>query len=309
MKYIKYLLLIILSIMLISGLTACGGEDKQPQTKKANKDYIQIKGSDTEVNLVQRFAETYMKDVDVNISVTGGGSGTGISALINGQVDIADASRTMKETEIKQAKNNDIEPVRAVIAMDGLSVITPTANPVKELTMKEIGKIFRGEITNWKQLGGQDLEISLYGRQSNSGTFVYFRDKVLKSDYSANMKRMNGNAQIVEAIKSDQAGIGYVGVGYVTDDEGNKVKGLSIINVAKTETAKAVSPLEPENVKSGDYPLARPLNQYFDGQPEGAILDFVKFELSEAGQEIAIEEGFYPVSPEFEKLNRKNLNL
>lgn len=309
MKFVKYFLVIMLSFVLIVGLAACGGEEKQPQAEKASNEYIQIKGSDTEVNLVQRFAETYMKDIDVSISVTGGGSGTGISALINGQVDIADASRTMKEAEIKQARNNDIEPVRAVIAMDGLSVITHTANPIKELTMKEIGKIFRGEITNWKQLGGQDLEISLYGRQSNSGTFVYFRDKVLKSDYSADMKRMNGNAQIVEAIKSDQAGIGYVGVGYVTDDEGNEVKGLNIINVAKTETAKAVSPLKPENVKSGDYPLARPLNQYFDGQPEGAILDFVKFELSEEGQKIAVEEGFYPVSPEFKKLNKKNINL
>jgi phosphate transport system substrate-binding protein len=123
------------------------------------------------------------------------------------------------------------------------------------------------------------------------------------------MKRMNGNAQIVESIKTDETGIGYVGVGYVTDEKGKAVKGLNILNVAKDKTSQAVSPLIPENVKTGDYPLARPLNQYTNGKPEGAIFDFIKYELSEEGQDIAVEEGFYPVSPKYKKLNEKNLDL
>lgn len=310
MKKVKYLGLITLILVLVVVLAGCGGNQAQKKAEKAKEQaYIQIKGSDTEVNLVQHLAESFMKDSDIKISVTGGGSGTGIAALINKKVDIANASRTMKDSEIKQAKENNINPVRIVIAMDGLSVITNEVNPVEALTVKLLGKIFRGEITNWREVGGPDLPISLYGRQSNSGTYVYFRDHVLKGDYSAEMKRMNGNAQIVEAIKNDKAGIGYVGVGYVVDEKGNEVEGISILNIARDENSPAVSPLKPENVKTGNYPLARPLNQYTNGKPEGAILEFIKFELSDKGQDIAIEEGFYPVSPQYQELNKKNLGL
>ncbi len=311
MKILKYLSIIILSILVIVTLTGCGGEkadEGQNQAEKQDQNnYIQIKGSDTEVNLVQHLAEEYMKESDTELAVTGGGSGTGISALINGQVDIANASRTMSDTEIQQAKDNGINPVRIVIAMDGLSVITSESNPVKELTVEQLGRIFKGDITNWQEVGGEDKEISLYGRQSNSGTFVYFRENILKGDYSANMKRMNGNAQIVESIKTDQAGIGYVGVGYVVDETGNETEGINAINVAKDSNSKAVSPLKPENVESGDYPIARPLNQYVNGKPEGEILDFINYELSEKGQQIAVEEGFYPLNPEFKELNQKSL--
>ncbi|ACL70903.1 PstS family phosphate ABC transporter substrate-binding protein [Halothermothrix orenii] len=300
---LKKLTVLLLSLVLIVGLAGCGGGGTKQQA------YIQIKGSDTEVNLVQHLAEVYMEGSDTKISVTGGGSGTGIAALINKKVDIANASRTMKESEINQAEENGVDPVRIVIAMDGLSVITHEKNPVTELTVEQIGKIFKGEITNWKDVGGPDQEISLYGRQSNSGTFVFFRDHVLKGDYSQNMKRMNGNAQIVEAIKADNAGIGYVGVGYVVDDNGHEIEGVNIVNVSRTENDPAVSPLKAENVKNGSYPLARPLNQYVNGKPEGAVLDFIKFELSEEGQKIAVEEGFYPVSPEYQKLNKKNLDF
>ena len=312
MKKLKLFSVIMLSFVLILGLTACGGDQADQQQagdQEQTNDYIQIKGSDTEVNLVQSHAETYMEQNDINISVTGGGSGTGISSLINGQVDIANASRTMKDSEIEQAEQNDVDPVRIVIAMDGLTVVTNENNPVNDLTVEEIGKIYKGEITNWKEVGGSDKEISLYGRQSNSGTYVYFRDNVLKGDYSNEMKRMNGNSQIVESIKNDEAGIGYVGVGYVTDDQGNPIDGVNILNVAKDESSKPASPLKAENVKTGDYPLARALNQYTDGKPEGEILEFIKYELSEEGQQTAIDEGFYPVSPEFKKLNQENLDL
>ena len=274
MKTIKSFTILVFTFILVIGLIGCGGGKENQESQGTQS--IQIKGSDTEVNLVQHLAETYMEESDINISVTGGGSGTGISSLINGQVDIANSSRSMREEEINQAENNGINPVRIIIAMDGLSVITHESNSVEELTVDEIGKIFKGEITNWKEVGGSDKKISLYGRQSNSGTYVYFRDNVLKADYSGDMKSMNGNAQIVESIKTDKAGIGYVGVGYETDENDNPVAGINITNVAKNKNSKAVSPLNPENVKTGSYPLARPLNQYVDGKPEGSILEFIK---------------------------------
>ncbi|MBM7624957.1 PstS family phosphate ABC transporter substrate-binding protein [Sporohalobacter salinus] len=304
-KSINKELIILVSILTLVGvvLAGCGGGTNQSQ-----KEYLQIKGSDTMVNMAQVLSEKYMgKKKEAAISVTGGGSGTGIAALINDKVDIANASRIMKDKEIKQAKDNGVNPKRFVIAMDGLAVVINGENLVEELTINEIARVFRGEITNWKELGGPDKKISLYGRQSNSGTFVYFRDNVLKSDYSANMKRMNGNAQIVESVKEDKAGIGYVGIGYVVKD-GKVVNGLNVLNVAKDAESKAASPLKPENVKTGAYPLARPLNQYTNGQPTGLVLDFIKYELSEKGQKIAVEEGFYPVSPKFQKLNQKNLS-
>lgn len=263
---------------------------------------LQIKGSDTLINLVQRLAEVYMeKNPGKYIAVTGGGSGTGIAALINGKCDIANASRLMKPKEITQANERGVQPKRVVIAIDGLSVITNPRNPVNKLTMDEIGKIFRGEITNWKDAGGDDMTITLYGRQSNSGTFVFFMDAVLKGDYSQRMNRMNGNAQIVEAVKQDVSGIGYVGVGYVKD-AGNE---LVIVKVASRPGSDYASPLNSEDVKSGKYPIARPLNQYINGTPEGDLYDFIEFELSSAGQKVVEEEGFFPIPDEYAGFNNK----
>ena len=266
---------------------------------------LQIKGSDTLINLVQRLSEVYMEtNPGKYIAVTGGGSGTGIAALINGKCDIADASRNMKAKEVDQARSAGVDPRRIVIALDGLSVIVNKDNPVTGLTMDQIGKIFRGEITNWKDAGGEDMPVNLYGRQSNSGTFVLFMDMVLKGDYSPRMKRMNGNSQIVEAIKADKTGIGYVGVGYVKNAEG-----ITVLGVASKAGAPYASPLNSEDVNSGRYPIARPLNQYVNGEPKGDVLEFIKFELGPEGQKIVEEEGFFPIPKEYAEANKKNLGL
>ncbi len=270
------------------------------------QDMLQIKGSDTLVNLVQRLAEEYMeKNPGRYIAVTGGGSGTGIAALINGKCDIANASRLMKSEEMSQANERGVIPKRVVIAMDGLSVITNLRNPVDKLTTDEIGKIFRGEITNWKEVGGPELPITLYGRQSNSGTFVFFRDEVLKGDYSQRMKHMNGSAQIVEAVKQDISGIGYVGVGYVKDIIGE----LNVVKVASRPQDAYACPLNPSDVKSGKYPISRPLDQYINGTPKGAVRDFIAFELSDEGQRIVEEEGFFPIPDEYREFNKKSIGL
>ena len=265
------------------------------------QEMLQIKGSDTLINLVQRLAEEYMeKNPEKYIAVTGGGSGTGIAALINGKCDIANASRLMKSKEVAQATDNGVKVNRVVIAMDGLSVIANGSSPVMQLTVDEIGKIFRGEITNWSEVGGPDMSITLYGRQSNSGTFVFFRDAILKGDYSQKMNRMNGNAQIVEAIKQDRSGIGYVGVGYVKE-----ATGLNVLKVASRKGETYASPLSSVDVKSGKYPIARPLNQYLNGIPSGDVKEFLEYELSAEGQKAVEDQGFFQIPIEYEELNSK----
>lgn len=272
------------------------------------KELIQIKGSDTLINLVQKLAEDYMaKHKDIDIAVTGGGSGTGIAALLNQKTDIADASRSIKGKEIKKAESKGIKVIHAVIAMDGLSVITNESNPVKNLTVGQVGKMYRGEITNWEEVGGPDIKVTLYGRQSNSGTFVFFRKAVVKADYSQKMLRMNGNSQIVEGVRSDKGGIGYVGVGYVKDKHtGKVVKGINVMMIAKDAHSTPGSPLDTQAVVTGTYPLVRPLFQYMDKSIKSSAKKFVEWELSKEGQDVAVEMGFYPVTEHYKKSNMKN---
>jgi phosphate transport system substrate-binding protein len=181
--------------------------------------------------------------------------------------------------------------------------------PVDALTLDDIARIYRGEITNWREFGGPNLEISLYGRTSASGTYMYFRDKVVKWDYSPKMKGMIGNSHIVEAIKTDKAGIGYVGIGYVVDETGKVIDGIKLLKIAKDKDAQFISPVDFESVKAGAYPLTRPLYQYVVGKPEGKILRFIQFVLSDAGQRLVVKTGFYPVSDEYMEKNREVVNL
>lgn len=289
---------VLVSILLLALLTV--------GSLQASANMIQIRGSDTEVNLVQRLTEIFMDENPGRyFAVTGGGSGTGIAALINRQIDIANSSRAMADSEIQQARNNGVEPVPFIFAQDGLAVVVNSSNPVEDLTLDQIGAIFRGEITNWNEVGGNDQQISLYGRQSNSGTFVYFRANVVKGDYSPQKKMMNGNAQIVEGVLADQAGIGYIGIGYAVDG-GEVVSGLTVLKVAMDENSPAASPLELENIMEGLYPIVRPLYHYTDGKPEGHVKGYLEFIMTEKGQEIVVQEGFFPITDEYRKQNEAN---
>ncbi|MFC2166215.1 substrate-binding domain-containing protein, partial [Acidobacteriota bacterium] len=188
-------------------------------------------------------------------------------------------------------------------------IINP-GNSVSELGMEQIGAIFRGEISNWRDVGGPNQAISMYGRQSNSGTYVFFQEHVLgNQDYSADMKRMNGNAQIVEGVMADKAGIGYVGVGYIVDQKSGKVRpGIKVLDVSKTTGGKAFSPLNKAAVNSGDYPIARPLFQTTNGIPKDVVKSFLEFELSSEGQKIVEREGFFPIGAAIQTENKKNMN-
>jgi phosphate transport system substrate-binding protein len=244
------------------------------------------------------------KNPEAAIAVTGGGSGTGIAALMNGQTDIANSSRAMKQEEIQRAKDKGVDPVSVVFALDGLALIVHQSFPLDSLTLDVLARVFKGDISHWEEIQGPGVPVSLYGRQSNSGTFIFFRDYVLKGDYAQNMKRMNGTAQIVEAIKQDRGGIGYVGIGYVVNKQGEVIPGIRVLHIAKDSGSQAVSPLDPENVKSGLYPISRPLYQYTNGIPAGKVLEFIQFELSDEGQKMVVAEGYYPVTSEYIEANK-----
>ncbi|MGC8894331.1 MAG: PstS family phosphate ABC transporter substrate-binding protein [candidate division WOR-3 bacterium] len=267
---------------------ACGGQ-KGPES-------MRIKGSDSEVNLVQSLAEAYMaKDKNTLISVQGGGSGVGIAAIINKEVEIANSSREMKPDEIEKAKANGVDPVGFIFAIDAIAIVVHPDNPLNEISLENLGKLYRGEIKNWKEIGGPDAEVSLYGRQSNSGTFIFFRDAILKGDYSPNMKAMNGNSQIVDGVKTDRAGIGYVALGYVKQG-GNFIPGVKVLKV------------DGKLPGEGGYAIARPLYQYLQGKPTGKVKDFLAFELSDEGQSIIEKGGFLKVvGTEYEKVSREIL--
>jgi phosphate transport system substrate-binding protein len=300
----------LLILMLI--VTGCGqsaapvetpAEEEEGTEEVQETAMIMVAGSDSEVNLVTRLAEEYMNaNPNVAIAVTGGGSGVGISSLIDGDIDIANSSRPMKEAEeadLKAKQGQDPYAVR--FAIDGVAVVLNESNPITEMTVDQIGAIYRGEITNWSEVGGENLAISLYGRQSTSGTYVFFMEKVVQADYSPEMRNLAGTSDIVEAVTNDPGGIGYAAIGYATKD------GIKAAMVAADDASEAYDPTILENVTSGDYPLTRPLYQYMIGKPEGAILDFLLYEVGEVGQQIVLEEGFYPLTGADKDFNKKAL--
>lgn len=262
----------------VIGLAAAGG-----------KKTITIKGSDTMVILAQRWAEKYMeKHPDVTVQVTGGGSGVGISALLNGTTDIADASRTMKKSEMEKLKSRYSSlGYETKAAKDGITLYVNETNPVSELSIDMIKGIYLGEITNWKDVGGPDQKIILYGRENSSGTYVYFRDNVLGGkDYSPTMQSLPGTAAVVNAVAKDKVGIGYGGAAYA--------KGIKVIKVKKDADSPAYEPT-PETIKQDQYPITRYLYMYTRAKPTGDMKDYIDWTLSDEGQAIVTAVGYFPV--------------
>jgi len=288
---------------LVLGLAAVSG------SVFAQKKMIQVKGSDTMVNLVQVLAEEYMdKNAGTAIAILGGGSGTGITAIINGTCDIATHSREWKQKEIDQAWEKGVKPRFFVVAVDGLSIIVNEKNPLDKMTMPQIGSLYKGEIKNWKVVGGPVKAVSLYGRQSNSGTYTFLQEHVLgNKNYSLDVKEMNGNAQIIESIIQDEGGIGYVGVGYLFDQNGKIRKGIKVLNISKDASSEAFSPLDKQNIDSGKYPISRPLYETTNGKPNAAVTGFLTFETGPEGQKIVEREGFFAISETHKIQNAKNL--
>jgi len=254
---------------------------------------IENKGSDTLVNLALAWAETYMQlHPDVRLSVTGGGSGTGIAAMINGTVDIANASRAMKTEEIDAAQANGTLPLEFVVARDAIAVVVHPSNPVSRLTLQQISDIYTRHITNWSQLGGEDRPIVLLSRESNSGTYVYFLENVIrlgeKSDllFSTDTLLMPSSEGISAEVRQNPNAIGYDGLGYVTPDQ-------KMLAVARDVGGPFVLP-SVATVNDGSYPISRPLYMYTAGEPTGQVKLYLDWVLSD-GQSLVSELGFVPL--------------
>lgn len=261
---------------------------------KSNYEAIRVRGSDSEVNLVQALAESFMdRDSLASVGVTGGGSGAGIAALINHKTDLANSSRTITEEEQYYARRRGVRPFPITFAYDALAIIVHADNPVDSLSLEEISRLYSGKTGNWSQAGGSTMPVTLYGRQSSSGTFLYFREHVVRAEYSRRMIGMSGTAQIVEAVKADPGGIGYVSAGYLTQDV---MRGIRVISVKTTPQHPACSPLDEEAITQHRYPITRPLLQYSDGPPTGKLKQFIAFQFSAEGQALIRKSGFYPVT-------------
>ena len=257
---------------------------------------VNIKGSDTMVNLAQAWAEAYTKEHrDANITVTGGGSGTGIAALINGDTDIATASRPMEPQEIEQAKAKGLDPQQFTVARDGVSVIVNPKNPVSKLNIDQLSDIYTGKVTNWKQVGGRDATMVVLSRDKNSGTHVFFLEHVVRKgnakgpqQYGSSVLMQVSSQAIADEVAQNVNAIGYVGMGYVKP---GVHKALAVAPDASTEYVQPTA----GNVLNGTYPIARPLYLYTPNPPAGAVKDFIDFVLSDQGQRIVSEQEFVPV--------------
>jgi phosphate transport system substrate-binding protein len=260
-----------------------------------DKNSIQVKGSDTMVNLAQAWAEKFMEQNPVDfIAVTGGGSGTGLSSIISGTCDIAMSSRNIKEKEIVLAKQKGINPNEIKVALDGLAVVVNPANPVSKLTLDQLAGIFSGKISNWKEVGGKDGKIVILSREVNSGTHVYFKEHVLRKndpnsreEFAPGALMLSSSQAIADEVAQNSNTIGYYGMGYISSKQ-------KPIMVAKDEKAEYQAPTI-ENVINGKYPISRPLFLYTNGEPQGLVKKFIDFCLSKEGQEIVIKTDFVPV--------------
>lgn len=273
--------------------SSCGSSNNS-STSDSPANYIENKGSDTIVNLALAWAEKYQGDhPDVRISVTGGGSGTGIAALVNGTVDLANASRKIKDEETSEAQSNGVTPLEHIIARDAIAVIVNPNNPVNELTLQQISDIYSGKYTNWNEVGGEDRPIVRLSRETNSGTHVYFLETVLrlgskddKTLFSTNTLLLPSSEGIISEVRDNPNAIGYDGLGYVPKD-------LKMIAIAKEAGGEYVLP-SIDTVNDKTYAIARDLYMYTNGEPTGVVKDYLDWILSDEAQVIVAELGFVP---------------
>jgi len=270
-------------------LTACGGgQDRQ---------VIQNKGSDTLVNVAQAWAEAYQTvDPATVVAVSGGGSGTGIAALINGTVDIANASRAMKDKEIKLARDSGHDPVQHIVGYDALAVYLHADNPISDMSIEQLAEIYGdgGSYEKWTDLGVEvpgckDQTMVVVSRQNNSGTYAYFRETVLgKGDFRLGTRDMHGSKDVVDLVENTPCAIGYSGLAYATDH-------IKMACVSQSTGGECTSP-SVETASDGSYPIARPLFMYTNGEPTGYVGAYLNWIKSDVGQCIILEKGYASVS-------------
>ncbi|HWR67043.1 MAG TPA: PstS family phosphate ABC transporter substrate-binding protein [Bellilinea sp.] len=290
----KFAARIIALVTLLTLLTACA-PTSNGSTEPPASTYIQNKGSDTIVNLALAWAEAYQSVLpEVRISVTGGGSGTGLTALLSGTVDIANASRKIKDEEIEAAQANGIEPVEHVIARDAIAVIVNPENPIDQLSLEDIARIYRGEVSNWSELGGEDRPIVKLSRETNSGTHVYFLEEVVRLGdpenteiFSADTLLLPSSEGIISEVADNPNAIGYDGLGYVTAE-------VKMLAVTASPDQPYVLP-SVETVNNGQYPISRDLYMYTRADAPQTVLDYLAWIVSPEAQKIVTRLGFVPI--------------
>lgn len=296
----KQSIYLLISVLFIGSALFVGCKKKEGDVKKT---VISVKGSDTMVNLAQKWAEVYMQNnPNVSIQVTGGGSGTGVASLLNGTTDLANSSRELKESEYETAKQKGVTPIVYEVALDGIALIVHPANKIDNLTIKQVSDIFSGKITNWKQLGGPDMNITLYGRENSSGTYEFFKDHVLgkdasgkQIDYATSTQVLQGTAALGEAVARDVKGIGYGGVGYFA--QRNDVK---ILHIKSDQNSAAISPVENNNVNyeviwDKSYSISRYLYCFTNGEAKDELKKFIDFIISPEGQKVVESMEYIPL--------------
>jgi len=266
--------------MILQGILGLSVLGLMTQGICAESNRLVIQGSTTVLPIAQNCAEVFMQNnPKIDISVRGGGSGTGMAALVDGICDIADSSRPIKSKELEKAVSRKVDPVAHVVAMDGIAVIVNTSNPVSKLSLAQLKNIYTGKVSNWSQLGGENKELVVISRDVASGTYECFSKLALKkARVRPDALLQASNAAVLSTVKRTKGAIGYVGMGYLSSD----VKGLSVDGVRPSI----------ETVQKGTYPISRPLFMYTNGKPKGLAKDFIDFVLSEDGQRIVGKQGF-----------------
>lgn len=283
---------------------SCNNKKHSETGTQAISNTIRIKGSDTEFHMVQSLANAYMKlHPEVTIIVEGGGSNEGIRALIQQETDICNSSHQIGGHDIALARSKDITPNPIIFSVDAVAIITNYKLSIDSLSTTQVSKLLSGEITNWKELGGADIPVTVYGRDKSSGTGDYIREKFMKEGRKAYTVELKTNEEIVGQVMKDIGGIGYVGAGFLIDSTG-KPNGKIWAMPVYIDNHNAYSPYETAAVKSGDYVLTRPLYQYVNGTPGNIIEDFILFELTKQGQDIVKRFGFFPLNDNQQQINR-----
>jgi phosphate transport system substrate-binding protein len=294
MRTLGYRLIFLISLVLFG----CSPRGFGQGTPAPSSEYIENRGSDTLVNLALAWAERYQENhPDVRISVTGGGSGTGIAALINGTVDLANASRAISPEELAAARANNVEPLEFVVARDAIAIIVNPHNPVDHLTMQQISDIYSGKIENWAEVGGEDRPIVRLSRETNSGTHVYFLEEVLRLGreddqtlFSTDTLLLPSSEGITAEVRDNPNAIGYEGLGYITHD----IKVLAVGQEGAISEKDFVLP-SVQSVNLGSYPIARDLYMYTPGQPDGVVKAYLDWILAGEAQQIVDDLGFVPI--------------
>jgi phosphate transport system substrate-binding protein len=296
MKCISYTLLFTLLF-----LYSCNSEKHSIPTKE-----VVVGGSDTEYEIVDLLIHSFQENNSQQFNLTAGGSNAGMEQLLNGEIQMANSSRKITKEETLMAKENNISLKEIIFAYDALAIISHPSLGIDSLSTLQLAQIFKGEIKNWKEVGGKDLAINIYGRDINSGSRKYIENRFVRDEgFSSNYFECNGSKDIINKVKNDVGGIGYVGVGYIMKSYGMPANDVWAISIY-TEGGNAFSPYEYVAIMNREYDLMRPLYQYINENNSKELSDFINFELSEKGQEIIKQYGFYPINDETKAINSQN---